>query len=82
MTPATRVQRQKLNYVDGNNIEPKVIPHQAEACESAEAEPSYPSVDSSEDWKHHQVNFLHRLVYLWREGRGYDMIWEIDGNYV
>lgn len=30
-------------------IEPQEFPHQAEACQSPEAEPSYPPVDSSED---------------------------------
>jgi hypothetical protein len=34
---------------------PKVFPHQAEACACAEAEPPHPSVDSPQDWQHHQV---------------------------
>ena len=32
------------------DIEPQEFPHQAKACQSSEAEPSHPSVDSPQDW--------------------------------
>jgi hypothetical protein len=37
------------------SAEPQDLPHQAEACESAEAEPPHPPVDPPEDQQHHQV---------------------------
>merc|ERR1712063_129700 len=47
--------RHRLLTTSSQDAVPKVIPHQAEACESAEAEPPHPSVDSLEDRQHHQV---------------------------
>ncbi|KAL1995248.1 hypothetical protein VTN49DRAFT_1435 [Thermomyces lanuginosus] len=35
------------------DAEPQVFPHQAEACQSAEAEPSHPAMDPSPNWEHH-----------------------------
>jgi hypothetical protein len=49
-----------------NFAEPQVIPHQAEACPRAEAEPPHPSVDPPEDRQHHQVRhaiFAFRTAY-------------------
>merc|ERR1711879_573838 len=45
----------RLLTTSSQDAEPQDIPHQAEACQSAEAEPPYPSVDSPEDRQHHQV---------------------------
>jgi hypothetical protein len=54
-------------FIDNSTV-PEVIPHQAEACESAEAEPSHPSVDSPEDQQHHQVR-LAAISYTFRRYR-------------
>merc|ERR1711939_690574 len=43
------------SHRQGQDAEPQILPHEAEARQSAEAEPTYSSMDSSEDWKHHQV---------------------------
>ncbi|EXJ72425.1 uncharacterized protein A1O5_04929 [Cladophialophora psammophila CBS 110553] len=47
-------------------LEPQILPHQAEARKGAEAEPSHPTVDSSEDWKYHQVSSHHNQRKLAR----------------
>jgi hypothetical protein len=55
-------------WIDTSNTSavPQVIPHQAEACARAEAEPPHPSVDSPQDQQHHQV----RLFCLSRTTHG------------
>jgi hypothetical protein len=54
-------------WIDASNTPtvPQVIPHQAEACARAEAEPPHPSVDSPQDQQHHQVRHycLSRAIY-------------------
>merc|ERR1711874_813269 len=45
----------RLLTTSSQDAVPEVLPHQAEACQSAEAEPPHPSVDSPEDRQHHQV---------------------------
>jgi hypothetical protein len=52
-----------------NFPEPKVLPHQAEACPRAKAEPSHSPVDSPEDQQHHQV----RLPVLFSLGPSNDI---------
>ena len=36
--------------------EPQILPHEAEARQSAEAEQTYPAVDSLEDGEYHSVS--------------------------
>src|ERR1700761_1318536 len=60
-------------------IEPQILPHEAKARESAEAEPTYPAVDSVEDRKHHQVSShsSHVLVLLaWNWGLSRNLLYE------
>jgi hypothetical protein len=33
----------------------QILPHQAEVGESAEAEPTHPTMDQVEDWEYHSV---------------------------
>ena len=40
---------------DRVNAVPQVLPHEAKACQSAEAESPDPTVDPSTHWQHHQV---------------------------
>jgi hypothetical protein len=54
LTPTSRVAESVLT--PRNALEPQVLPHEAKARESAEAEPTYPPVDSIEDRKYHQVS--------------------------
>jgi hypothetical protein len=57
------------------STEPQVVPHQAEACQSAEAEPPYPPMDPSENWQHHQVRCA-----LLSPGTGRCMRWRLYGE--
>jgi hypothetical protein len=58
-----------MSIITDEIAEPQILPHEAEARQSAEAEPPYPSVDSLEDRQYHQVR-LHCDVALeecWRD---------------
>jgi hypothetical protein len=52
---------ESIRVVADGIAEPQILPHEAEARESAEAESSYPPVDSFEDRQYYQVR-LH-----WRD---------------
>ena len=45
---AIRAQRKKIETLI-LNTEPQILPHEAEACQSTKAEPTYPAVDPVED---------------------------------
>lgn len=54
----------------------QILPHQAKACESAEAESSYPTVDPSQNWQHNQVRsitpfnkLIHQFERNWKNKR-------------
>ena len=48
-------------------VVPQDIPHEAKACEGAEAEPPNSSVDPPANWQHHPVR-SHRYM-RWTERR-------------
>jgi hypothetical protein len=52
--PLPPTGQRRSNYSDKLAV-PQDFPHQAEACEGAEAEPPHPPVDSPQDQQHHQV---------------------------
>jgi hypothetical protein len=52
-------------------IVPQVLPHEAKARQSAEAESSYPTVDPSSNWQHHPVCSIAPLHKLERQLESY-----------
>lgn len=54
-----------MSVIADKIAEPQILPHEAEARQSAEAEPPYPPVDSLEDRQYHQVRYYTTLL-LWR----------------
>lgn len=60
------------NDTDKGRSEPQILPHEAEARKSAEAEPPHPAMDSPEDGKYHQVRFTTTVIIP--EG----LLWVVD----